>query len=509
MKKFVWVILVSLFTIATSVLVVVQYVQMRRTVTVSDNLFNISVNNAMDDVIEQLNRLKVEDYIGQNDRYKLLKFKRIEELNSRMQDVVKENYALFYDTNIVQLSVTMIDSILLLPGVHVSATDSSAIARYNTLLATRDRLASAPDFYDQFVNDISEYVVDNIITSSSFNYHMLDSLITEKLVINGVDIAPHIGIYDYTRDQFIYCNADNQKQKLRETPYKYRFHPDGMMSPNEYFIMLHFPLSSLLLKENSALYFIFSFLLIGLIIILFLLSVRTILKQDKLDVMKNDFISNMTHEIKTPIATIGLACEMLSDPTISADPANNTTYIRIISDENKRMRNLVETILQSSKMSSDNYTLERKEIDVNNIIQSVVNSFHLQVQRRGGTIQCSLQASPSTIIANELHITNLVYNLIDNAIKYSPDVPEVTIATKRANDMLELTVADKGKGIDKEAQKHIFEKFYRVSTGDVHNVKGFGIGLSYVQQVVRLHGGTIKVDSTPGKGSTFTVCLPC
>ena len=508
MKKAFWITLITLFTLAAASLLVVQYVQMKRTVTVSDNLFNISVNNAMDDMIEQLNRLKVEDYIGQNDRYKLLKFKRVEELNERMQNIIKENYATFYDTNVVQMSITMIDSVKLLPGVKVSHADSDAIAQYNTLLSTRDRLAGSTEFYSQFVTDISEYVVDNIITSNAFNYILLDSLITEKLMINGVDIHPYIGIYDYTEDRFLYCNAENMEDKLRESPFKYRFHPDGMMSPNEYFILLQFPLSSLLLKENSTIYFVISLILVFIILLLFFLSIRAIFRKEKLDEMKNDFINNMTHEIKTPIATIGLACEMLQDSNISNSPENNKAYIGIINDENRRMRILIETILQSAKMSNKNFTLNRKEIDLHAIINSVAKSFQLKIDNSGGVMTTDLSASPSTIFADELHITNLVYNLIDNAIKYSPNGIDITISTRNEHNMVLLSVSDKGLGISKEDQKHIYEKFYRVSTGNIHDVKGFGIGLSYVQQVVTLHGGTITVDSTLGAGSTFTVKLP-
>ena len=497
-----------MFSLAAASLLVVQYVQMKRTVTVSDNLFNISVNNAMDDMIEQLNRLKVEDYIGQNDRYKLLKFKRIEELNDRMQGIIKENYSIFYDTNIVEVGITMIDSVKLLQGVHISADDSNAIAQYNTLLSTRDRLAGGDEFYSQFVTDISEYVVDNIITSSTFNYTLLDSLITNNLMVNGVDIHPNIGIYNYTDDKFLYCNTEGSENKLRESPFKYRFHPNGMMSPKEYFIVLQFPLSSLLLKENSTMYFIISLILIILIITLFNLSMISIFKKEKLDEMKTDFINNMTHEIKTPIATIGLACEMLQDPTIGSDPENNRTYIGIISDENRRMRMLVETILQSSKMSSKNFELNLKEIDLNAVVESVASNFRPQIASRGGSLNCRLEASPSTTIGDELHITNMIYNLIDNAIKYSPERLEIDISTKADNEKIVLAVKDHGLGISKEDQKHIFERFYRVSTGNVHDVKGFGIGLSYVQQVVLLHKGTIEVDSTPGEGTTFRISLP-
>ena len=508
MKRFFWITLITLFSLAAASLLVVQYVQMRRTVEVSDNLFNISVNNAMDDMIEQLNRLKVEDYIGQNDRYKLLKFKRIEELNNKMQDVVKRNYSVFYDTTIVKVGTTMIDSILLLPGVTISSADSNAIAQYNTLLATRDRLLNGPDFYNQFVTDISEYVVDNIMTSNAFNYNLLDSLIVTKLTLNGVDIAPYVGVYDLTNDRFLYCNKEGMEKKLSQSPYKYRFHPDGMMSPNEYFILLQFPLSSLLLKENSTIYFVISLILVVLIFILFSLSLRAFFRKEKLDVMKNDFINNMTHEIKTPIATISLACEMLQDPNIGNDPATNSTYIGIIGDENRRMRMLVETILQSSKMSSKNFQLNLKEIELNTLIESVVSNFKLQISNRGGQLTCNLEAQPSTIIGDELHITNMIYNLIDNAIKYSPSQLDITVSTHNEDSNIVLVVKDHGLGISKEDQKHIFERFYRVSTGNVHDVKGFGIGLSYVQQVVTLHKGTIAVDSTPGEGTAFSITLP-
>ena len=508
MKKTFLITLTILFTLAAASLMVIQYVQMKRTVTVSDNLFNISVNNAMDDMIEQLNRLKVEDYISQNDRYRLLKFKRVEELNDRMQSIIKENYTTFYDTNLVQVGITMIDSVKLLPGVKISSADSNAIAQYNTLLATRDRLTGNNEFYNQFVADISEYVVDNILTSSSFNFSLLDSLITDKLMVNGVDIEPYVGIYDNTDNKFLYCNAEGMEQKLRESPFKYRFHPNGMMSPNEYFIVLQFPLSSLMLKENSTRYFLLAFVLISLILMLFFLIMRTILKKDKLDVMKTDFINNMTHEIKTPIATIGLACEMLQDPSIAADPANNSTYIGIISDENRRMRLLIETILQNAKMSNKNFTLNRTSVDINNVVSSVTKSFQLKVGSLGGTLETDLQEPSPTLSADELHITNMVYNLIDNAIKYSPDRLEIKVTTRVDGDKILLKISDKGLGISREDQKHIFEKFYRVSTGDVHNVKGFGIGLNYVMQVVDAHGGKIHVDSSLGEGSTFTVELP-
>ena len=224
--------------------------------------------------------------------------------------------------------------------------------------------------------------------------------------------------------------------------------------------------------------------------------------------MKSEFINNMTHEIKTPLATIGLACEMLRDDTISQDSESRKNFIGIINDENQRMRVLVETILQSAKMSNKNFRINPKEVDVHQIIGKVAQSFKLPIANRGGRLTTELHAEPSVIVADELHITNLVYNLIDNGIKYSSDAPDITVSTCIADRFLELRVSDHGIGISKEDQKHVFEKFYRVSTGNVHNVKGFGIGLNYVAQVVKLHHGHIALESELGEGSTFIIRLP-
>ncbi|MBO4600051.1 MAG: HAMP domain-containing histidine kinase, partial [Bacteroidales bacterium] len=227
-----------------------------------------------------------------------------------------------------------------------------------------------------------------------------------------------------------------------------------------------------------------------------------------LDEMKTDFINNMTHEIKTPIATISLACEMLEDESVTSDAATRLNFINIISDENRRMRILIETILQSAKMSGKNFSLTPKEINLNSIVQSCVKNFKLTIQNRHGVIETHLGDIHGALFADELHISNMIHNLIDNAIKYSNHDPHVTITTSTIDNHAVISITDNGIGIAKEDQKHIFEKFYRVSTGDVHNVKGFGIGLNYVSQVVALHNGKISLTSEPGEGSTFTISLP-
>ncbi len=416
MKRWFRVVIISIFALAAVSLVVIQFVQMRRTFSISDNMFNVSVSNAMDEVIRQLD--------SEN-----------QAPNSELQEM---------------------------PTARTIAP----------------------------------------------NYQNLDSLIAEELIINGIDMHPVVGIYDGSQGSFLYSSDPKNEHLLEASPYRYSFTPVGVVSSNQYFIILSFSWTDLFLLRNTKLYAYMSLFLVFVIAVMFFISIRTIANQRKLDQMKTEFINNMTHEIKTPISTIGLACEMLSDDSISQDPESRNSFLNIVADENQRMRLLVETILQSAKMSNKNFSITPREVDLNPIIQKVQRSFKLTLSNRGGKIETHLLADPSLVIGDELHLTNLIYNLIDNGIKYSTDAPHIVVSTDLADNQFILRVQDHGIGINKEDQKHVFEKFYRVSTGDVHNVKGFGIGLSYVAQVVKLHHGHISLDSTPGQGSTFTISLP-
>ena len=337
---------------------------------------------------------------------------------------------------------------------------------------------------------------------------MLDSLIREELIINGVDITPSIGVLLADADSLLYISDNANPADLLNSAYKYSFHPHGISHDENLFVALAFPSTPMLLSSDTNLYTFISLCMILLISLLFTFSLRTIYSQRKLDEMKTDFINNMTHEIKTPIATISLACEMLEDESVTSDAATRLNFINIISDENRRMRILIETLLQSAKMSRKNFALNPKEIDLNSLVLASIQNFKLTLQNRHGTIETHLGDINGTLYADDLHISNMLHNLIDNAIKYSNQEPHITITTRTEPGFAVFVIADNGIGIAKEDQKHIFEKFYRVSTGDVHNVKGFGIGLNYVSQVVALHKGKIALTSEPGQGSTFTISLP-
>lgn len=248
-----------------------------------------------------------------------------------------------------------------------------------------------------------------------------------------------------------------------------------------------------------------------ILLVIFLYTVILIFKQKKLSEMKTDFINNMTHELKTPISTISLAGQMLSDPTIRKSPASLTHLSEVITDESKRLRFQVEKVLQMSVFDNTGSALKFTEVNANNIIHSVANTFKIKVEKFGGSISTDLNASNAEVRVDEMQFTNVIFNLLDNAVKYMREEtePDLRISTRNLpGNKLEIRVADNGIGIKKDDLKRIFEKFYRVSTGNRHDVKGFGLGLAYVKKMITLFGGAISVESEFGKGSTFIITLP-
>lgn len=233
-------------------------------------------------------------------------------------------------------------------------------------------------------------------------------------------------------------------------------------------------------------------------------------RQKRLSEMKSDFMNNMTHELKTPVSTISLAAQMLKDQSVTKSPEVFKHISGVINDETERLSFQVEKVLQMSLFEKQKTTLKFKELDANDIVVTVANTFQLKVEKFGGHLDIDLQATESTINADKMHFTNVLFNLLDNAVKYRrEDVNlELMIRTWNANNKLYISVEDNGIGIKKENVRKIFERFYRVSTGNRHDVKGFGLGLAYVKKIVENHRGTIKAESDLDKGTKFIICLP-
>ena len=246
-----------------------------------------------------------------------------------------------------------------------------------------------------------------------------------------------------------------------------------------------------------------------IIITAFFLTIRTLLRQKKLGDMKNDFINNMTHELKTPLATISLAVDALKNEKVLSNPEKHNYFTGMIKDENKRMNKHVESILQAAQMDRQEVQLNKRDTHVHEIIKNVLNNLQLQIEEKHGKVEVQLNAASDLMEADEVHLTNLINNLVDNALKYSKDDSfQLKISTKTIGKSIRIQVEDHGIGMNKETLARVFEKFYRAHTGNVHNVKGFGLGLSYVKTMVEAHEGKVKADSVVGKGSTFTIDFP-
>jgi two-component system phosphate regulon sensor histidine kinase PhoR len=258
-------------------------------------------------------------------------------------------------------------------------------------------------------------------------------------------------------------------------------------------------------QNHLALLLLGSILFTSIIITAFLLTLKTMLSQKKLSEIKSDFINNMTHEFKTPIATIQLATDALKNEKVIHNPDQILYYSGIIKEENRRMNKQVEKILQSAQLEREEIKLQLRKLDVNIVIQKVAENVALQMQDVGATLTTTLNANNSIIYADEVHFSNIIFNLIDNAIKYSKENPAIQIETNNMGQSLQLKIIDNGIGMSKETTNHIFEKFYRAHTGNLHDVKGFGLGLTYVKKIVDAHGGKINVDSALGEGTTFTL----
>lgn len=250
-----------------------------------------------------------------------------------------------------------------------------------------------------------------------------------------------------------------------------------------------------------------SLLLTAIIILAYYSAIMQLIRQRQISEIKTDFINNMTHEFKTPIATINLALDAMKNPMISENKETMQRYLKMIRDENKRMHAQVENVLRISKLEKRDLNIKKERVKLHDLIEDAITHVELLVEDRGGYIQTHFGALKSSILANESHFTNVIVNILDNAIKYSPEAPKIDIYTENVKNSIVVKIRDQGIGMSKVAQKRIFEKFYREHTGNIHNVKGHGLGLSYVKRIVDDHQGEIFVESERGKGSTFIIKL--
>ena len=336
---------------------------------------------------------------------------------------------------------------------------------------------------------------------------VLDSVVKTTLAENQINLPVEYGIHAIEQDTIKFAASSMSITSLKESKFRSRLFPgDPFYSQND--IVLYFPQQTMYLLKQNGILLIASMILLSIIVFFFIFTMRTIFKQKRFAILLTDFINNMTHEFKTPISTISLASEAISNPAVLTNKKKLKQYNSIIKDENTRMRNQVEKILQMAVLEEGEFELNKDFVDVHQIIRDTVANIHLQIEKRKGSISCDLTANPSIIQVDPIHFTNVINNLIDNANKYTKLQPAISITTGNNHDGIKINVSDNGIGLAQEDKKHIFDKYYRVSTGNVHDVKGFGLGLSYVKLIVEAHGGTVSLESEENKGSTFLLFMP-
>ncbi len=346
--------------------------------------------------------------------------------------------------------------------------------------------------------------------SDRVNRFLLDSLLKKELQNRGISIPYEYAVKTAENPAgFLFTStalttAENQ---LVNGGYRASLFPNDLFSENNH-LFVYFPTQEQFLLGSMSAPLVSSAVLILVILTCFYIAVNTIMRQKKLADIKNDFINNMTHELKTPVSTISLACEMLQDRTVQTMPAMFGRYLSIIQEENRRLGQQVERVLQTALLEKGELKLKLAEVNIHEVIEKALENSSPQIEAKNGIVDLDLQAETPIIEADEVHLTNIVFNLLDNANKYSPESPEIRIETRDTHNGVMIRVSDKGMGMSKESLKHIFEKFYRVPTGNLHDVKGFGLGLSYVKKMVEEHRGTVHVESQLGLGSVFEIVIP-
>jgi two-component system, OmpR family, phosphate regulon sensor histidine kinase PhoR len=342
------------------------------------------------------------------------------------------------------------------------------------------------------------------------NRFLLDSLLKKELVQNGITLPYEFAVRAQKGREMVLSTAEHYSGEWEQQAYKASLFPSEMLSGNN-LLYVYFPDQKQYILRTMSVMLGSSGVLVLVIMVCFYIAVSTILRQKKLSDIKNDFINNMTHEFKTPISTIALAADMARENTRSSGgdlSSRIDRYLGIIREENQRLGTHVEKVLQMALLDKGEVRLKHAPVNMHTLLEKVLNSLSVQIEQRQGEVELEFEAAEELVAGDEVHLTNVLYNLVDNAIKYSPEALYLKLSTQNEKGGIRIVVADRGLGMTRDQIQRIFDKFYRVPTGNLHNVKGFGLGLSYVRKMVDAHGGTIEVVSQADQGSTFSLWLP-
>ncbi|EDP69874.1 two-component regulatory system, sensor kinase protein [Flavobacteriales bacterium ALC-1] len=362
--------------------------------------------------------------------------------------------------------------------------------------------SSMPDLDRQMLEDTFKDLLKDIPIYKRITVKQVKTLLARQLQGEGIDLNFEFSIYD--DDLATKVQTENFEKK---NAYGVPIFLDNN-NESSYNLWVDFPDRKKYLLSSILRMIVLSIIFTGIIIIAYVSAIYQLIKQRKISQIKTDFINNMTHEFKTPIATINLALDSIKNPKIIGDQDKVKRYLGMIKEENKRMHAQVENVLRISKLEKNELNISKERLKLHDLIEDALTHVELIVEDRKGYVKMHLDAVKSSVLANETHFTNVLVNILDNAIKYSDDAPKIDVFTENIGNNIILRIADQGNGMSKQVAKRVFEKFYREHTGNVHNVKGHGLGLAYVKRIIDDHQGHISVESEKGKGSTFIIKMP-
>lgn len=517
-KSTIW-ILAAIMAFAFFGLLYLQIMYLKESIRLRSDQFNEAINRSLSQVSRNLELDQTKKYMyeafEEAQKKQTAAYNRSLTLSNQLSEETVTHQQRFKisadDSGAINMEYNASSTVQTKPNSQIfqSSGKKGTNAISKTIFDMQDEQKKKFLYETDLLNEVANQIINtasNVPIEERINFKGLEASIRNEIKSNGIELPFQYEVVDKN-------NKPISGQSLLTVHNKKDYYPQALF-PNDpqdrvAYLKVYFPdKDKYLFSEVSFIYpsLLFTFILLVTFIIIIYITFR----QKRLSEMKNDFMNNMTHELKTPVSTISLAAQMLKDGSITKSPEVFKHISGVINDETERLSLQVEKVLQMSLFEKQKATLKMKELDANDIVVSVANTFQIKVEKFGGNLDIDLEATDSTIEADKMHITNVLFNLLDNAVKYRrEDVPlELMIRTWNNNNKLYIAIEDNGIGIKKEYVKKIFERFYRVSTGNRHDVKGFGLGLAYVKKIVEDHKGTIKAESEVGKGTKFIICLP-
>lgn len=490
-KKYIWLVTIVL-AISLCGMIFIQIKYYQSTAKIKEEQFVLTVSKALDQVVEKMDSDDEAKSILEGNTQADTKITSTRTINGYRYDIEFPQQPSQQSSKASNYR----EEKVLFKGTKIDAKSLNALLQKQA--ATRPRFSNSPYQFETY-----RLARETMPLKERVDLNTIQKLIKEKLINNGIKLDFEYAVKSENKFE---KKSANYFTKTRKETYSKQLFPNDTYG-NTHELLIHFPgMHEYIIQSYTML---LPSLVLSLILILCCaLTIFIIFRQKRLSKIKNDFINNMTHEFKTPISTISLASQMLQDNSVTTTPSSINQMAKIISDESRRLSYQVEKVLQMAIFNEGRLKLKLKAINVHSIIENLMPNFTIRVEDKKGNTYQHLDASEDLVMLDEVHVGNMLSNLLDNAIKYSKDTPEISISTRNKDKGIAISITDNGIGISKEDQKMVFERFFRVHTGNVHDVKGFGLGLSYVKRIADAHGGHVSVDSSLGKGTKFEVYLP-